>query len=119
MLLTKALDLSFPVFNGFLPFVANPLLLLWLLALFARLRKKQLEWADGILVACYLAKVVVLCLHRTLGGWQFGARYLVDPFPFCLLFFARRHFEAGPAARELLLAAILFNFYGAVYMLNA
>lgn len=119
VLLTKALDLSFPVFNGFLPFAANPLLLLWLLALFARLRKKQLEWADGILVACYLATVVVLCLHRTLGGWQFGARYLVDPFPFCLLFFARRHFETGPAARGLLLAAILFNFYGAVYMLSA
>ncbi|WP_337576154.1 hypothetical protein [Fournierella sp.] len=87
VLLTETLDLSFPTFNGFLPFLANPLLL--------------------------------LCLHRTLGGWQFGARYLVDPFPFCLLFFARRNWEAGPAARGLLLAAILFNFYGAVYMLNA
>lgn len=119
VLLTETLDLSFPTFNGFLPFLANPLLLLWLLALIVRGRKKQLDRADDILVGCYLLTVVVLCLHRTLGGWQFGARYLVDPFPFCLLFFARRNWEAGPAARGLLLAAILFNFYGAVYMLNA
>ena len=119
VLLTKTLDLSFPVFNGFLPFVANPLLLLWLLALIGRLRKKQLDRRDIILVICYLATVVMLCLHRTLGGWQFGTRYLVDPFPFCLLFFARHRFEAGPASRGLLLAAILFNFYGAAYMLSA
>lgn len=118
VLLTETLDLSFPLFDGFLPFVANPLLLLWLLVGIARLRKKQLDRIDGILAGCYLLTVVVLCLHRTLGGWQFGARYLVDPFPFCLLFFARKDWEASSAARGLLLAAILFNFYGAVYLLN-
>ena len=119
VLLTETLDLSFPTFNGFLPFAANPLLLLWLIVLVGQARQKKVDRADVLLAGSYLLTVVFLCLHRTLGGWQFGTRYLVDPFAFCLLFFVRRDYEAGPAARWLLLGAILFNFYGAVYMLSA
>ncbi len=114
--LTETLDLSFPVFNGFLPLLADPILLLWCAAMVRAAKKGSLSWRDGVLAACWLASVVFLCLHRTLGGWQFGARYLVDTLPFVLLFFVRRRWEAGPAARGLLLAAVLFNFYGAAYL---
>ena len=29
-----------------------------------------------------LVYVFILCCHRTLGGWQFGNRYLKDVMPF-------------------------------------
>ena len=28
------------------------------------------------------------CMHRTLGGWQFGARYMVDLFPWLFVWCA-------------------------------
>ena len=34
-----------------------------------------------MLLPLAIAHVVFLCLHRTLGGWQFGNRYLVDMMP--------------------------------------
>ena len=118
VLLTPTLDLKFPRFNGFLPFAANPLLLLWVWNVVKAVKNKTFDKSDAILLGAYFASVLFFCLHRTLGGWQFGARYLVDPFAFVLLFFAKRKYEAGGAARALLLAAVLFNFYGAVYMLT-
>ena len=118
VLLTPTLDLKFPRFNGFLPFAANPLLLLWVWNVVKAVKNKTFDKSDAILLGAYFASVLFFCLHRTLGGWQFGARYLVDPFAFVLLFFAKRKYEVGGAARALLLAAVLFNFYGAVYMLT-
>lgn len=118
VLLTDTLDLSFPLFNGFLPILANPLLLLWLIAIAVEMKRGRFDYKDLILVGCFAAMVVGLCLHRTLGGWQFGARYLVDGFPFVLLFFARRKEQDNERWNGLLLAAVLFNFYGAVYMLS-
>ena len=60
-----------------------------------------------------------LCTHRTFGGWQFGARYTMDLVPWALLFFLRHPpAEPGPGARWLCAAGVLFNFYGAVYLLS-
>ena len=69
-----------------------------------------------------LAGLAALCLHETLGGWQFGARYTVDLIPYVLL--AEAWAADGPPrpVRDwewfLCAAAVLFNAYGAVYMLS-
>ena len=127
--LDSNLQLHFPLFNGFLPFVANPLLLLAVLCGLRALlhRDPALQQshalplpASGLTVflSCLLV-VALLCLHKTLGGWQFGARYTVDLFPFVLLWFlARPHYRPGTAAWALCGCAVLFNLYGAVYMLG-
>ena len=59
-------------------------------------------------------------MHKTLGGWQFGARYLVDLQIYPLLWFLPRGRGRAPgaAAWGLCGAAVLFNLYGAVYMLG-
>ena len=58
-------------------------------------------------------------MHRTLGGWQFGARYLVDLQVYPLLWFLARPGKAPRAgAWALCGAAVVFNLYGAVYMLG-
>lgn len=127
--LDSRLQLHFEVFNGFLFFVANPLFLYWFCSGVAQ-RRHPLPAAqdaplprNGLLLAgCCLAVTLMTCMHRTLGGWQFGARYLVDLFPLILLWYLGREPSGrrpGTGGWALCGMAMLFNLYGAVYMLNA
>lgn len=120
-------QLHFATFNGFLFLAADPLFLLALVrGIRLALRQEDaprampLPAGGGFVLLVCLLLTVLLCMHRTLGGWQFGARYLVDLFPWVLLWFwSRPQWRPGPAARTLCALAVLFNLYGAVYMLNA
>lgn len=120
--LTAGLDLQFPVFNGFLLFAANPVFLWWAMRLCGKAVRRSITLRDGAALACFAAGLLALCLHETLGGWQFGARYTVDLIPYVLL--AEAWAADGPArpVRDwewfLCAAAVLFNAYGAVYMLS-
>lgn len=118
-------QLHFPIFNGFCFLAANPLFLLAVLrALGVALRREPrqaqpLNVGGWCLFAACLTVAVLLCLHRTLGGWQFGARYLVDLFPWVILWFCTRPgWQPRTGAWTLCGMAILFNLYGAVYMLQ-
>ncbi len=122
-------QLHFEKFNGFMFFVANPL---YLLAMIRGVRvcrpSKRQESVAGlplpssgifITLVCILLTLAT-CMHRTLGGWQFGARYMVDLFAWLLLWFLRRSdWTPGPGAWALCGAGMLFNLYGAVYMIGA
>lgn len=117
--LNAALDLEFPLFDGFLFFAANPLFLVWFLAMLRAVCQKRLERPDMALLTGFLAALAAYCLHRTMGGWQFGARYTLDLLPYALLFFVRhQQDEPGLFAGWCLAAGSLFNLYGAVYMLG-
>lgn len=117
-------QLSFPIFNGFLPFVANPLFALWTacaVRLHGQPRKVFCLPTHGVVLAGSCLLVLVLtCLHRTFGGWQFGARYTVDLFPYVLLWFLGRKngYQPGIPAWTVCALGILFNLYGAVFMLG-
>ncbi len=117
--LNAALDLEFALFDGFLFFAANPLFFVWFLAMLQKVRQKCFAPVDGALLAGFLISLAALCFHRTMGGWQFGARYTLDLLPWALLFFlgsaGRR---PGLLAGWLAAAGILFNLYGAAYMLG-
>lgn len=118
--LTAGLDLQFPVYEGFLFLLANPLFLLWCCAMLKAVKEKRFFWQDAVLLAGFLVSLCLLCLHRTMGGWQFGARYTLDLLPYALLFFLRRggRLRYGLFASWLLGAGVLFNLYGAAYMLS-
>ena len=121
--------LQFEKFNGFLFFIANPLFLLAMLrgaavSLPGRTEPRRNDLplpAAGRCIAAVCAVLTALtCMHRTLGGWQFGARYMVDLFPWLLIWFmARPTWRPGAGAKALCGMAVLFNLYGAVYMLGA
>ena len=82
-----------------------------------------LESGDKVVIhlrmtGCLLVTLAT-CAHRTMGGWQFGARYLVDLFPWVILWFcARPAWQPRAGAWTLCGMAMLFNLYGAVYMLQ-
>lgn len=118
--LNAALDLEFPLFDGFLFFVANPLFLYWGVMLLRAAHKKQFRSADALLLGGFALGFCLLCLHRTMGGWQFGARYTLDLLCWPLLFFLANSRRAAPGlfGRWLAAAGALFNLYGAVYMLQ-
>lgn len=133
VVLNKQLNLVFPVINGFSLFLANPAFLLWAVQLARRARQKRLSWLDAAMVICWMAALAALCVHKTMGGWQFGARYTVDLLPYVLLtelpLRPEKHAQpraspdfraAPPAGWEWMLCvwAVLFNLYGAVYMLG-
>ena len=117
--LTSSLELSFSTFNGFCLFVASPIFLLWAVDIVRAAAKKRLAPRDLLAPALALITLAALCLHRTMGGWQFGARYTVDLIPLALWWYLTRpRRPLGTGALWLAGAGTLFNFYGAVHMLS-
>ena len=117
--LTSSLELSFSTFNGFCLFIASPIFLLWAVDIVRAAAKKRLAPRDLLAPALALITLAALCLHRTMGGWQFGARYTVDLIPLALWWYLTRpRRPLGTGALWLAGAGTLFNFYGAVHMLS-
>jgi len=103
---------TFPHFNGCAFYLTNPLFLITGVAVIHGLLKRRLRMLDTVLIICLVLHIALLLLHRTFGGWQFGARYLIDLCP-VLFYLALRH----PVKSRLLTGAImiwgiLFNVYG-------
>lgn len=75
---------EWPKFNGTLFFLVNPVfILLGVSMIRQRFGTKQMIYA-----ICLVLHFVLTLSHKTMGGWQFGSRYLVDMIPFMLIIFA-------------------------------
>jgi len=105
-----------PAYNGTLFFLVNPAFVL----LAVRLFERRLDGGRVLYLACALTHLVLILSHKTMGGWQFGCRYLVDLLPFSLLIIGGRPKTELPpksAALPAALAAfgIAVNIWGAVW----
>lgn len=110
-------ELNFPMFDGFMFYLANPLFIVWLVRLVEDIRFRRITGPMVALCAGLLVNLLLLCLHKTFAGWQFGARYTIDLIPyafFCLLLSGK----GKPRLWELFLCAfgLLFNAYGTLTM---
>ncbi len=104
--------LYFPYFNGFAFYLSNPLFLIAFGAAIHGLVKKRVSVLDTLLFLCLVLHFVLLLLHRTFGGWQFGARYLIDLCP-VLFYLALRHPNRSRlAVGAVMVWGVLFNLYG-------
>ena len=106
-----------PLFQGFMFYIANPLFIVFFVRFIRLAVKKDLAFWDILLAAGMVLELLLTCMHKTLGSWQFGARYTCDMLPFAYMFLARR----GPkhaALWELAVGglAVAFNVYGAMHM---
>ncbi|MDD5017001.1 MAG: hypothetical protein PHO15_02735 [Eubacteriales bacterium] len=107
-----------PRFNGTLFFLVNPVYVL----LAVSMARNRFGARQIIYTLCLAAHFVLMLSHRTMGGWQFGSRYLVDMIPFMLVIFADDKSDKTqsitktavlPAA--LALIGIAVNIWGAVW----
>ena len=106
--------LEFPLFNGFAFYLANPIYVTAAVCAALKLAERSWDWGDGLLCLGFAAELFLLLMHRTLGGWQFGARYLCDLIPMLMLFEVRSRRKRANWETAIGSFAIAFNIYGAI-----
>ena len=110
------LTLEYPLFDGFMFYIANPMFLIWFAAVVKDVLQKKLDAVRLCIVIAILAELLLLCAHKTLGGWQFGARYTVDMLPMALMYLLLKKDESGGISAFIMAAGMMFNLYGALAM---
>lgn len=110
------LTLEYPLFDGFMFYIANPMFLIWFAAVVKDVLQKKLDAVRLCIVIAILAELLLLCAHKTLGGWQFGARYTVDMLPMALMYLLLKKDEPGGISVFIMAAGMMFNLYGALAM---
>jgi len=112
-----------PKFNGTLFFLVNPVYVMLAISWFRQKRGAK----QRIYLLCLILHFVLMLSHRTMGGWQFGARYLVDMIPFMIVIIAqdrtllKRSYESKFPVMPVILAAtgVIINVYGAIWFYTA
>ena len=110
------LTLEYPLFDGFMFYIANPMFLIWFAAVVKDVLQKKLDAVRLCIVIAVLIELLLLCAHKTLGGWQFGARYTVDMLPMALMYLLLKKDEPGGISAFIMAAGMMFNLYGALAM---
>lgn len=100
---------------GFSMFIVHPVFIVMLILFIIDVFRKRLSWTKGCIILCFCAHLFCLLLHRTFGGYQFGARYTCDLLPYAALYLALPGRKRRMTLPELLLliAALAFAVYGA------
>ena len=101
---------------GFSMFIVHPVFVMMLLLFVIDIFKKRLSYTKACIIACFLAHLFLLLLHRTFGGYQFGARYTCDLLPYAALYLALPGRKRSMTVVEwlILFSALGFAAYGAM-----
>lgn len=114
---TNNMTLEYSQFNGFMFFIANPIFIIFFVEIIKDIIKKRITSLKIGIFVCFILNLFFLLIHKTFGGWQFGARYMVDLIPFTVLYFILNK-DWNIKRWELIIGilAIMFNVYGALVM---
>jgi hypothetical protein len=109
--------LKYPIWDGFMFYIANPIFIVWFICIVKDFVKKELTAVKVCICGAVMANIILLCLHKTLGGWQFGARYTIDMIPMVFLYLLLSK-KVRPSRVDFIIGvlAIMFNLYGALAM---
>lgn len=107
---------SFRAF-GYSLLIACPTVTLMLARCLRDIIKKQFSLMKGFLLFTMLLHIFLLLLHRTFGGYQLGARYVVDVIPYTICYFALS--PGGKRWQALCIAALLFSLAFTIAGLSA
>jgi len=105
--------LEYPIWDGFMFYIANPIFIVLFIYLVRDVLRKEITLVKVVICVAIFANILLLCVHKTLGGWQFGARYTVDMIPMAFLYLLLSKKER-PSRVELMIGAfaVMFNLYG-------
>ncbi len=123
--------INYPIFNGFSIFLINPMYAITAvlagLYLLKPLRKDiptppaQRIWVFAVFALTIIAHLILIAMHKTMGGWHFGNRYAADTFPavyFVLLLITKKDNLICRLSVPLLLFGVVFNAVGAIMVLG-
>ena len=71
---------------GFSFLIACPVLTVMLVSFVLDLIRKRMDMLRLVTIFIFMVHFFLLLLHRTFGGYQFGARYCVDLLPYAFLY---------------------------------
>ena len=100
-------------FSGFAFYLANPIYATCIIMTAVKAVRRRWDVADTLLAAGMALHILLLLMHKTLGGWQFGARYLCDVIPMMLLYCVRWRDRTAVWEYPIMIFAVAFNIYGA------
>lgn len=110
-------ELDFPMFSGFMFYVANPIFIVWFVRLIKDIRRKRVTRPMAAACLGLAVNLFLLCLHKSFGGYQFGARYTLDLIPHVLFYLLLSgRYKPMPWERFLCGFGLLFNAYGTITM---
>jgi Gpi18-like mannosyltransferase len=106
--------LQFQKFDGFAFYLANPVFI----ALGIRLvrQRSKIDFRSALLLLGCGLQLIFLLVHRGMGGWHFGSRYMVDMLPFVWLLILRLDSLARVGDFCLCAFALILNLYGVGYI---
>ncbi|MGI6724651.1 MAG: hypothetical protein ACOX62_00340 [Christensenellales bacterium] len=100
---------------GFSLFISNPVLILMVAWVFRLLWFRRFKLEHGLTFLFFILHLFALLLHRTFGGFQYGARYAVDLIPYALLFLLNRYTtRTGIIEIIVMLAGLALSIYGSL-----
>ena len=109
--------LSFPKFNGFAFYIANPIFIVFFIGLIKRFLNKNLSRNNIIILGCIIVHIILFLAHKTLGGWQFGIRYFVDIIPFLFLSISSSDLKVHRYEIILFAFGLILNIYGTLWLM--
>jgi hypothetical protein len=110
-------ELDFPMFDGFMFYVANPIFIVWLVRFIKDIIKKNITLPMVTICVGLVINLICLCLHKTFGGWGFGARYTLDLVPYVLFYLLLSgNNRPNILTKALCGFGLLFNTYGMLFM---
>lgn len=119
----KGLNLSFS--KPFCFIIANPVIIMYIYHSIKNILKtKKINYLRLMIFIAIFINIVFICLHKTLGGWQFGARYTCDFLPFIflaiMLFKGEKNEKLKIDKFEIscMIFGILLNVFGTIIMYN-
>ncbi|MCL2739953.1 MAG: hypothetical protein FWE47_01985, partial [Oscillospiraceae bacterium] len=71
-------QLHFDRFNGIFFIIPCAIYLVFAIAAIFGNRKEWKNWAVITVVGVTILHIIITCMHRTMGGWHWGHRYLID-----------------------------------------
>ncbi len=104
--------------------IANPPILMYLYRSIRNIIKnKKIDFLRLMIFISIILNILLICLHRTLGGWQFGARYTCDFLPFVFLGFLLLKDKSKIKLDRFEIVCIIFgiilNIFGAILFFSS